>query len=782
MKRFLLATIAILTLAIGFAQLSEMLPGSVQRFLNERTDQQRLRNMNHSDDISSMTSHQFSPSRIINGVEMVDAFIEIDNKGVLNALQAQGVIINCDLDEFVTAQIPVDKLAQVGQMPGVVNVEISKLVDLCTDTTLSVTHAGQVINGSEYGLPQGYDGTGVIVGIIDAGFDYQHLAFRCADDTSRTRIVRVYDPANGTGHPAMSGTNRMPGSIFMDEQIDTLTTDMFDNSHGTHTASIAAGLHVGNYGGMAPGAEIVLCAARDLNVSISETQVVNCMRYIYSYADSVGKPCVVSVSVSTNPGPRDGSDYISRAAARFTGPGHIFVIAAGNTASSSFYSCGPTTSTKQFNTIFGQWPDGAWDYTYFYKNVWYDIWVRAKDTRPYVRFHVLDTKTHHIVWQSKLINSTQKLDISQISEYYEPNWETDSVSYISVSVNKNTYSQKYNLQCALHNLKSKDYSLNDYGMRVSRYAIGLTVYPPSVGNPNQTDSCFVDCWVGVGEQQRLNDPIYVDEVTEDGDTISTWAPEGFYARSNAYSSIGSYAVHDSVISAGAFTGHDSYYSLRYDSIFYDIKCTIGAIYDLSSYQREGYGPTGEALPTVTAPGVYVVAAGSRYSFFGNSWHASRVMSVNGHVWGIMTGTSMAAPTVAGIIAQWLQIKPDLTPSETKTIIAQTAIKDDYTQNIDNGFRFGPNGKIDAMAGARYLLHITDDDEDVLLGDANNDGHINVTDVSSLINYMMLIPDDENEPINFEVTINLQNADYNQDGVISITDLMMLINYLMSIEE
>lgn len=782
MKRFLLVTIAILTLAIGFAQLSEMLPGSVQRFLNERTDQQRLRNTNYADDIASMTSHQFSPSRIINGVEMVDAFIEIDNKGVLNALQAQGVIINCDLDEFVTAQIPVDKLAQIGQMPGVVNVEISKLVDLCTDTTLSVTHAGQVINGSEYGLPQGYDGTGVIVGIIDAGFDYQHLAFRCADDTSRTRIVRVYDPANGTGHPAMSGTNRMPGSIFMDEQIDTLTTDMLDNSHGTHTASIAAGLHVGNYGGMAPGAEIVLCAARDLNVSISETQVVNCMRYIYSYADSVGKPCVVSVSVSTNPGPRDGSDYISRAAARFTGPGHIFVIAAGNTASSNFYACGSTTSTKQFSTVFGQWLYAPWDYTYYYRHAWFDIWVRAKDIRPLVRFHVLDTKTHRIVWQSKLINSTQKINVSEISKYYEPNLDIDSVSYISVSVNKNTYSQKYNLQCAIHNLKCKEYSINQFGSPVSRYAIGLTVYPPSIGNPNQTDSCFIDCWAGSGSHRSFNFPIYVDEVNENGDTVSSLI-EGFYTRPSGYSSIGSYAVHDSVISAGAYTGRNTYYSQLYDSIMHDVNNnTIGAIYDLSSYQRQGYGPTGEALPTVTAPGVNVVAAGSRYSYLSAVWCATRVMSVNGHVWGAMTGTSMAAPTVAGIIAQWLQIKPDLTPSETKSIIAQTAIKDDYTQNIDNGFRFGPNGKIDAMAGARYLLHITDDDEDVLLGDANNDGHINVTDVSSLINYVLLIPDDENEPINFEVTINLQNADYNQDGVISITDLMMLINYLMSLEE
>ena len=777
MKRFLLAIIAILTIAAGFAQLCEVLPISVQRFFDERDNQQRLIRMNHADAIPSLAPSQFAPTRTINGVEMVDAFIGIENSGVLNVLQAQGVIINCNLEDFVTAQIPVNKLSEITRIPGVTDVEISKLVELCTDTTLSMTHAGQVINGYDYGLPQGYDGTGVVIGIIDAGFDYQHLAFRCAEDTSRTRIVRVYDPQNDSGHPAMSGSNQMPGSIFMGEQIDTLTTDLMENTHGTHTASIAAGLHVGNYGGMAPGAEIVMCCSRGLNVSISETEIVNCMRYIYLYADSVAKPCVVSVSVSTNPGPRDGSDYISRAAARFTGPGHIFVIAAGNTASSTFYSCGPTTATKQFNTVFGQRPDGPWDYTYYYKHVWYDTWVREKGIKPAVRFHIFDRKTRHIVWQSALITSTKRIDLSEISAYYEPNLEIDSLAYITASISKNSYSGKYNLQCALHNLQSKDYTLNEYGSRDSRYAIGMTVYPPSFNDHNQSDSCYVDCWAGLGEQQRYIDPIYVDEITEDGDTISSMAEEGFYAWPSSYSSIGTYAVHDSVISAGAYTGHNSNYSLYYDTIFFDVYSTIGAIYRLSSYQRQGYGPTGTALPTVTAPGVYVVAAGSRYSYFGTDYTTSTVMQVNGHTWGIMTGTSMAAPTVAGIIAQWLQIKPDLCPSDIKTIIAETAIKDSFTQDVDNGFRFGPNGKIDAMAGVRYLLHL---DNEILLGDVNDDGIINISDVSMLINYLILIPDDGSEPLNDIVHINEINADFNEDGSISITDLSMLINYMMSV--
>ena len=84
-----------------------------------------------------------------------------------------------------------------------------------------------------------------------------------------------------------------------------------------------------------------------------------------------------------------------------------------------------------------------------------------------------------------------------------------------------------------------------------------------------------------------------------------------------------------------------------------------------------------------------------------------------------------------------------------------------------------------MAGVRYLLHISDD---LHLGDVNDDGFINITDVSSLINYLLLLPDDGSAPLNDIVTINQMNADMNEDGTISITDLSMLINYLMTVED
>ena len=186
---------------------------------------------------------------------------------------------------------------------------------------------------------------------------------------------------------------------------------------------------------------------------------------------------------------------------------------------------------------------------------------------------------------------------------------------------------------------------------------------------------------------------------------------------------------------------------------------------MSSYEYPGYGPTGKALPTITAPCFNVVSATNHLAGV-NDTVANTVMRVGNDYWAVMTGTSMAAPTVAGIIAQWLQINPNLSPSQVKDIIAKTAIKDHYTDDPTTGVRFGPNGKIDALAGARLLLGIN-----FTTGDVNADGVINIQDVTWLIDYLLGIPNE-----NFVI----EAADVLPDGVINIRDLTSLIDTILGL--
>ena len=410
-------------------------------------------------------------------------------------------------------------------------------------------------------------------------------------------------------------------------------------------------------------------------------------------------------------------------------------------------------------------------YNAYYPSLWTESWSRTSGV-PVAQFHILDKLTRQIVWKSPLLSSgIQTIYANEFSDYFEPRQNVDNVGYMQYTVLYNSTSRRYAARCGLYNLSSKHFTVTENGDYDGRYQIGLSIYPPKKSNPNSAnDSIYVDSWInttGMTYYGLDENPVYVENVSTGEDTTSLQMVENFYAVPSDKCTINSIAVNDSVISAGSFAAHNGYYSLNRDSVVLDNKVTIGDIYSTSSYQEEGYGPVGNALPTVCAPGVYVVAAGSYYSYF-NSTSAigNPTLVMRGpdqSLWGVMTGTSMAAPTVAGIIAQWLQINPSLSPGDIKAIIAATAIKDNFTVSPN----FGPNGKIDALAGARYLLGISDDH---LMGDVNNDGVVTIKDVTVLIDF--LLTQDLSG-------LNEEYLDVNQDGLVTIKDVTILIDFLLS---
>ena len=65
----------------------------------------------------------------------------------------------------------------------------------------------------------------------------------------------------------------------------------------------------------------------------------------------------------------------------------------------------------------------------------------------------------------------------------------------------------------------------------------------------------------------------------------------------------------------------------------------------------------------------------------------------------------------------------------------------------------------------------DTGDDPLLGDVNSDGNVNISDVTTLIDYLLSGNDDG---------VNLDVADFSQDGNINISDVTALIDYLLSV--
>ena len=121
------------------------------------------------------------------------------------------------------------------------------------------------------------------------------------------------------------------------------------------------------------------------------------------------------------------------------------------------------------------------------------------------------------------------------------------------------------------------------------------------------------------------------------------------------------------------------------------------------YQDYLYDPgIGLIRPDICAPGVNVVSL----NYLDDGYT-------------IMTGTSMAAPCVAGVISLMLEKNPELTPAEISEILETTAVKLAEKKNNDTG-----SGRVNAFAAVNAIVIGDVVIKQVSYTDENNNGVIN----------------------------------------------------------
>ena len=86
-----------------------LLPATVQQFLVEQAYSEQFKKQQRANGEKSL----FVSPRMVDGIQMIDAFIAIDGEYTISMLEGAGVVINSLFDGFVTAQIPVNRLAMM---------------------------------------------------------------------------------------------------------------------------------------------------------------------------------------------------------------------------------------------------------------------------------------------------------------------------------------------------------------------------------------------------------------------------------------------------------------------------------------------------------------------------------------------------------------------------------------------------------------------------------------------------------------------------------------------
>jgi subtilisin family serine protease len=156
------------------------------------------------------------------------------------------------------------------------------------------------------------DGKGVLIGVVDTGFDLTHPTF-WSKDKKMLRVVSLWDQTTDD-------------EFATDELMDAIRSGRKPGAdkhgHGTHVASVAGGsLHEGSEG-IAPGAQFLL-----VKTNFIETD--DAVSWIFEKAGST--PCVVNLSFGGHDGAHDGSHVDEKLHhLQVQTEGRAIVVAAGN--------------------------------------------------------------------------------------------------------------------------------------------------------------------------------------------------------------------------------------------------------------------------------------------------------------------------------------------------------------------------------------------------------------------------------------------------------------------
>ena len=608
----------------------------------------------------------------INSKLYVDAFIKVSNDFDRSKTELLGVELNVKAGDFYTAIIPIEKLEDLFLINGIQKIEIGEKAKISLDNARTLTNVNQVQAGT--GLPQAYTGTGVIVGVIDKGFDYTHPTFRNLA-TNQSRISKVWEQTEtGTPPNGFSYGNEIIGQTNILNNGYDLTTE----SHATHVTGIAAGSGgIANslFKGIAYNSEIVLVPS-----DLSPEKIFNGIQYIFNYATSVNKPAVINMSIGSHFGPHDGTSDFDLACNSIVGPGKILVGAAGNEGEDKIHVNKTLNSTNSLLSFvnFPHLTDGTINPIMSKGITQIDIWGEVgkpfsvavnvyniflnsyDDFTPYINT-VTNTSTYTGVIYDNDTTSPQDGCIVQIGTENSNanNSKPHAIIYIDNSYQDDVLNQ------LLIEVIGADGSVNAW-----HCGDGTAIFTDLNGITGITAGTAVGATNG-------NTDMTVGEIGGTG---------------------------NSIISVGAFTSKNTYtdYSGNGHSI-------TGTLYDIANFSSKGPTADGRKKPDITAPGNVIVSSVNHFDTTHN-YNATNTETVSGlndgtTAWAFatMSGTSMASPIVTGIIALWLQAKPNLTLAQIKTILQTQSITDSFTgtgSSIPNN-TWG-RGKINALTGVQYI--------------------------------------------------------------------------------
>ena len=583
------------------------------------------------------------------------------------------------------AAVPKRELAALSLRPEVTRIECGRVCDALTDTSAIITRSDLLRTPTAH--RSAYTGRGVVVGVMDIGFDltnptfysrdlgtyrvrsfWDMLDYKVKSEERRTKNKSNSDSSLFTLHSSLNdayGMNLPIGTAYT-SSTDVLRKACSSDSrlqfHGSHTASTAAGSGYDSpYIGMAPDADICLVS----NAVSSDKELVPDslwdyynstldllgFAYIFRYADEVNKPCVISFSEGSHEDLWGEAKLYSTVLDSLVRPGRLICASAGN------------------QSIYG---------TYMHKPVGRERAASLIQTTGTTTYMMLRSRGDFTVCLDFMNSPTETL------LNYEMPIETVLATEDSLLVDT-VIAGKHSFELI-------------FGCYPCCYDESQLVTDVVINKISKGSLLSMQMGIGVdGEEAEV-------EVYQEIGYLQNKSEYPDYQDAQSTHNIHFPSSDPSVICVGATSYKTGF--LNCDGQWMDDEWGSGG--DVATYSSRGPTLSGLTKPEVLAPGTNIVAGFNSYfcemnpDYHYANFDISRY-TFNGRTysWTMQKGTSMSCPIVAGIIAQWMEALPTLTREQVIEAFAATCRHPNPSvayPNNDYGY-----GEIDAEAGLNYLM-------------------------------------------------------------------------------
>ena len=564
------------------------------------------------------------------------------------ALAPEGVTWGSERGGIVSFRVYVRQLDALTDLP-LELVELAPRAYPHLDRSIGATRVDSVQAG--YGLPQGYHGENVLIGVVDWGFDYTHPMFY---DTTLafSRVRGVWDQWRQAG-PAPEGfdygTAATEPAAIAALQADTVNVYSYA-THGTHVAGIAGGSGAGiGLRGMAPAAEFLFAT-----FLIDAAAAMDAFDWMQSVAEADGKRLVINMSFGlTQIGSRDGNSLVNQFIDALSEEGVVFAGSAGNNGDSNFH-LDQTFSGDTLRSRVQYYPASA------NPAMWgQDLTLWGEPGEPFEAGFTLLSAMNATLAEGPWL-STADGPFAWDTTFVH---EGDTIVYTAAVE-------------AAHPANDRPFVRMRIATPPANRNIALKVTAPSgrvhawntthlsngVGNWGQDFYGSLPGWTAGNPEYGIGDPASTESVI----TVAAYRAEYF---SPGGTELGGEVAY--------FTTH---------------------------------GPTLDERhkPDLAAPGVSVLSSIS--SFTDANFALAEEAEFNGtpYPFARYSGTSMSSPTVAGIAALLLEADPTLTPAAIRATLKATARQDDETGVLPvEGDAVWGVGKVNAYAAVLAVLGIND---------------------------------------------------------------------------